>query len=72
MTLSNIVLIMQMILSIAGLFCIVRVAKLFGFRDPIMLLSMICVTLSLLMQTISNIISMAQYSSFFRNNQTEE
>lgn len=71
MTINNIALILQMILTISGLFCLIRVYKLYGFRDSVMLLSMVCVTLSLILQMISNILSMAYYSIYFRSSDSE-
>jgi len=71
MTINNFVLILQMILTISGLSCLIRVYKLYGFRDPVMFVSMVCVTLSLILQMISNILTMVYYSSFFKNNDSE-
>jgi len=61
-----------MILTISGLFCLLRVYKLYGFRDSVMLLSMVCVTFSLILQMISNTLSMAYYSSYYRSSDSEK
>ena len=71
MAINNSVLVLQMILTISALSCLIKVSKLFGFRDPVMLISMICVTLSLILQMVSNVLSMAIYSKYFRSDESD-